>query len=337
MTIDEQPMKRSFILVLLGLLLSIAASAQDAHFSQFYEAPLLLNPARAGFVNGTFQLTGIYRSQWNEVTMPFKTLSGTVNVNVPAGKNRNNIIGIAVGDLADKSGDAVYTINHFDGTFSYHKNFGADFNRYLGGGLTMSYATTTYDPAVLMFDEDFNNGTNTEIIGSTKSSYFDLSVGFEYNQVDEEHHLNVGIACFHVLQPVVSYSNNAESVIYRKWVGSAGYSLPITEKFDLLPRAAVFFQGPSNEFILGSDLKIKLTEGETTEYSVYAGAYYRAGDAFIPRIRVDMGELSFGISYDFTTSDLKKVSQTAGGPEITLIYVGRIKGISAGRIYNPRF
>jgi type IX secretion system PorP/SprF family membrane protein len=324
-------------LVIFGLLLSIKVAAQDAHFSQFYEAPLLLNPARAGFVNGTFQLTGIYRSQWKEVTIPFKTLSGTANVNVPAGKNKNNIIGIAVADFADKSGDAVYTINHFDGTFSYHKNFGADFNRYLGGGITVSYASTTFDPTVLMFDEDFNNGTNTEIIGSTKSSYFDLAAGIEYNELDEDHHFNAGIACFHVMQPTVSYSNNAESVIYRKWVGNAGYSLPLNKKFDLLPRAAVFIQGPSNEFILGSDLKIKLTQGQSTDYSIYAGAYYRVGDAFIPRFRVDMGELSFGLSYDFTTSELKKVSQTAGGPELTLIYVGRIKGISAGRIYNPRF
>ncbi len=335
---DQYPMtalkKLSLVLFLLQ---TLATAAQDAHFSQFYEAPLLLNPARAGLVNGTFQLTGIYRSQWKEITIPFKTLSGTANVSVPAGKNKNNIIGIAITDFADKSGDATYTVNNIGAALGYHKNFGENFNRYLGGGLMFGYASTSYDPSRLTFDEDFNNGTNTEIIGSTKSNYFDLSAGVEYNFLNDSEHLNIGLACYHFLQPTVSYSNNAESVIYRKWVASAGYSRPLNKMFDILPRAAVFIQGPSKEIIFGSDVKVKLTRNAVTNYSVYAGAYYRVGDALIPKFRVDMGDLSFSLSYDFTVSKLAKANQSSGGPELTLIYVGRVKGVSAGRIYNPRF
>jgi len=313
------------------------AQAQDPHFSQFYEAPLLLNPARAGFINGTFQLNGIYRSQWKEITIPFKTIAGTANVNIPAGKNKNNIIGIAVTDFADKSGDAAYTTNHFDMAFAYHRNFGSNFNHYAGGGLMFGYSSTTFDMSALTFDENFNGGTNTEIIGSTKSNYFDVSAGGEYNFLDDNHQINAGMACYHMTNPKVSYSNNAESTIYRKWVLNGGYSRPLSPILDIMPRAALFIQGPSKEFILGADAKYKLTQNATTNYSVYAGIYYRVGDAFIPKVRVDMGDLSFGLSYDFTASKLSKVNTAAGGPELTVVYVGRVKGISAGRIYNPRF
>src|SRR2546428_7050447 len=92
-------------ILLVCIMLMKVAHSQDPHFSQFYEAPLLLNPARAGFINGTYQLTGIYRSQWKDVTLPFKTISGALSVNVPSGKNKNDIIGIAITDFADTSGD----------------------------------------------------------------------------------------------------------------------------------------------------------------------------------------------------------------------------------------
>jgi hypothetical protein len=57
----------------------------------------------------------------------------------------------------------------------------------------------------------------------------------------------------------------------------------------------------------------------------------------IPKFRLDMGDLAFSFSYDFTTSQLAELNASKGGPELSLIYTGRIKGISAGRIYNPRF
>jgi type IX secretion system PorP/SprF family membrane protein len=325
------------ILLLIGLLAPVMLLGQDAHFSQFYEAPLLLNPARAGLVDGTFQLSGVYRSQWKEVTIPFKTISGTANVNVPAGKNKNNIFGIAVTTFADKAGDASYTTSHTEGTLAYHRNFGSNFNHYLGGGMSIGYASTTFDLTQLTFDEDFMSGTNTEIIGNNKGNYFDAALGFEYNLLSDSTQFNVGLAVFHLTQPTLSYTNNATSVIYRKWVLNAGYSFPLSDKLNLMPRLAGFLQGPSQEAIIGADMKITLTESSTTHYAVYAGAYYRIGDAFIPKLRIDMGDLSFSLSYDFTTSKLGQVSSSAGGPELSLIYIGRIKGISAGRIYNPRF
>ena len=331
-------MRRTIFLMMLSCIVQIQlVHGQDAHFSQFYEAPLLLNPARAGFINGTYQLSGIYRSQWKNITLPFKTLSGTINLNVPSGKNKNNIVGIAIIDFVDKAGDATYTTNHVDAVLAFHKNFGANFNQYIGGGLMLGFASTTFDLSKLTFDEDFMSGTNTETIANSKASYFDLSFGAEYNYLKEDQHFNAGIAIYHLTQPSVSYSNNSSSVIYRKFVVNVGYATNLSKLFDVIPRAAFFFQGPSREIDFGADVKFHLIQNATTNYAIYAGGYYRVGDALIPKLRIDMGDLSFSFSYDFTVSKLGQVSQAAGGPEITLLYLGRVKGVSAGRIYNPRF
>ncbi|MEO5673865.1 MAG: PorP/SprF family type IX secretion system membrane protein [Chitinophagales bacterium] len=327
----------TFIILHFSFFISTTLLAQDPHFSQFYEAPLLLNPARAGFINGTYELSGIYRSQWKDITIPFKTISGTGNINIPAGKNKNNILGIALTDFADKSGDGAYATNHLDACFAYHKNFGSGFNHYLGGGFMMGIATTSFDQSKLTFDEDFMSGTNTEIIENSNASFLDLAAGMEYNFLSDEKHFNAGFACYHLTRPAVSYSNTVSSVIYRKFVLNAGYSEKLTGTIDFIPRAAFITQGPSNELDLGADFKFSLTRNAATNYALYAGAYYRSGDAFIPKLRIDMGDLSLGFSYDITVSKLAEASQTAGGPEITILYIGRIKGISAGRIYNPRF
>ena len=56
-----------------SLLLPVFAAAQDINFSQFYELPLLRNPALAGTYRGDVRITTAFRNQWNSVTVPYQT------------------------------------------------------------------------------------------------------------------------------------------------------------------------------------------------------------------------------------------------------------------------
>src|SRR5205085_11351308 len=85
-------MKNSFKLscLLLATCFAIGAKAQvDPHFSQYYVYPAWLNPALTGAFDGQYRLSGIYRSQWGNVSSPFSTpgLSAefTTNKNVNIG------------------------------------------------------------------------------------------------------------------------------------------------------------------------------------------------------------------------------------------------------------
>lgn len=316
---------------------SLTTAAQDSHFSQIYEMPILLNPARTGFFKDNYRLTGIYRSQWKEITQPFKTLSGALDLNVPAGKNKTNIFGFAIMNFADKAGDANYSTNYFEACLSFHKNFGENFSHYIGGGVMGGFASTTFELDKLIFDEDFNGGTNTDIPVINNAGYADLSIGFEYNYLNEKTHFNVGVSVFHLNQPGITYFNNDLSVIHRKFGFNAGLAKSLSDMIEIEPRLAFFRQGKSQEILLGADLKIVLARSSNANYAIYLGGYYRVGDALIPKLRIDMGDLTFGLSYDFNMSSLSEVSQLAGGPELTISFTGSIKGVSAGRIYNPRF
>ena len=63
-------MKR-YILTLAGILGLMQSYAQDLHFSQFYAAPLYLNPAFAGTAGGPRFILN-YRNQWPGINNAFK-------------------------------------------------------------------------------------------------------------------------------------------------------------------------------------------------------------------------------------------------------------------------
>ena len=52
--------------------------AQDIHFSQFFQAPLLVNPSLTGVFNGDQRAIVQYRNQWDEFA-PYTTYSFSID------------------------------------------------------------------------------------------------------------------------------------------------------------------------------------------------------------------------------------------------------------------
>lgn len=67
-------MKKYIAIIVLGLLIGIKGNAQDFHYSQFYAAPLYLNPA----LTGSTELSRVgvnYRKQWPGLDHDFNAYS----------------------------------------------------------------------------------------------------------------------------------------------------------------------------------------------------------------------------------------------------------------------
>ena len=58
--------------MILSFAVAPGAGAQDIHFSQFFEAPLLRNPSLAGIYTGDIRVQAVYRDQWNSITNAYK-------------------------------------------------------------------------------------------------------------------------------------------------------------------------------------------------------------------------------------------------------------------------
>ena len=70
-------LKLTAVTFLLGIYTGQALHAQDLHYSQFMNSPLLTNPANTGFIpDGDYRLGANFRNQWSSVTaFPYKTFS----------------------------------------------------------------------------------------------------------------------------------------------------------------------------------------------------------------------------------------------------------------------
>src|SRR5689334_13609734 len=130
-------MKRFLLLLTLAVSLSASLKAQDPHFSQYFNNPLVLNPALAGNGIEYIRVTSIYRSQWAGMGTPFTTQGFAVDKHV----NR-----IGIGAVITRNGagsESIRTLN-VAGNLTYNLPLGAQHT--LSGGVQFGMINKSFDP-----------------------------------------------------------------------------------------------------------------------------------------------------------------------------------------------
>jgi len=110
------------------------ANAQDPHFSQFYNAPMLLNPAVTGLLQGDFRAVTNYRSQWSSISTPFQTMSASVDMNVMNQLTKKDLFGLGLVVLNDVAGEASLKNTQVGLSFAYNKDMTGRGNHFVGIG-----------------------------------------------------------------------------------------------------------------------------------------------------------------------------------------------------------
>ena len=117
-------MKKRSILIFCGMMsLGFSLRAQDLHFSQFFNSPLLTNPANTGFIpDGDYRLGVNYRNQWASVTaFPYKTMSAFGDWQTMQNQDNTGWLGIGGVILRDVAGTSVLTSTKVYGSVAYHQ------------------------------------------------------------------------------------------------------------------------------------------------------------------------------------------------------------------------
>src|SRR6476660_3002956 len=131
--------------ILAALVMKLTALyAQDPHFSQFFEAPLLRNPSLAGLFSGDIRIQGVYRNQWGSVTTPYETGSFNIEYKQPVGK-ANDFITTGLQILYDKAGTTNFTTTNIYPAVNYHKALNDEKSRYLSLGFIGGYVQKRID------------------------------------------------------------------------------------------------------------------------------------------------------------------------------------------------
>lgn len=336
-------MKRVWKIVMVLVGCAGAAQAQDIHFSQFFEAPLLRNPSLAGIYTGDIRVQGVYRDQWSSVTNAYKTGSLNAEYKMAVGKG-DDFMSLGLQMLYDRAGTIGWVSTHVMPALNYHKSLSSEHNRYLSLGFMGGFVQRHFDRSKMTTNSQYDGMGDGETLTNTAYSYLDGSVGMSYNSSlkdDPEDNFYIGAAYHHFNRPNNSFYRDPAIELSPKWVFSGGIRFGVSEYAYMTLQADHSRQGDYSEIVAGGMYGIKLGgDPDKPDYTVHAGAFLRWQDALIPVIKFDYAPFSVALSYDVNISKLKQSSYGRGGIELSVSYIGFLKRpdrSTLNSILCPRF
>jgi type IX secretion system PorP/SprF family membrane protein len=307
----------------LALFVTNNLMAQDPQFSQYYAAPLHVNPALTGIhQKGSFGVN--YRNQWPNIAATFETYSVYVDNHF---EDAYSSVGLMV--TTDREGIVGLQSTTIGLTYAYQ----VQLNPYwtFRPGVEVAYYMRDLNFSALTFGDQFDqNGLVIPVSAEQfntglKAKFFDISFGgILFNE-----RMWVGSAIHHITEPNQSLTGE-EARLPKRVSVHGGYKIP----FGGMP-ARGRSRGPERSFTPTFNYK---AQGRFDQLDLGAyitleplllGLWYRGipvkqadgvanSEAIIAMIGIQQKRTSIGYSFDYTISDLG--IGTGGAHEISFRY-----------------
>jgi type IX secretion system PorP/SprF family membrane protein len=306
------------VLLILLVFTCIRTKAQDPVFSQFYAAPLQINPAFAGVADAP-RISVNYRDQWPSWPNAYRTYSIGFEQRLPDGAG-----GLGLQVLADDAGNGLYRTMAFHGSYSYHLQVNADY--FLKFGLEAGILQSRLDWDQLVFGDqlnpvDGNAGGGTVSEEARPAGLAAAAVDIGAGLLLHNSRAYLGISARHLNRPEENFISANEGLRVgrpMRLTAHAGLQFGFAEGNNLKYPS---FISPNLLFIRQADF-VQINAGTYLSYqAMFGGVWYRHSggnpDAAIALIGVREGIFRFGYSYDLTISPLGG-QRTGGAHEISM-------------------
>lgn len=339
---------RNFTLLLFFLLALASNAQQDFHYSQFFTAPITYNPANAGAFEDDIRGTLNYRSQYGSVAEPYNTFGLSVDAPIKISKDAydQNFLGLGLTVVNDNAGTIDFNQLHIAGSAAYAIDLGGTEQNphFISLGLqiafnqrSMNFGNSTWETQ--WTGTNFNQSISSGEAYTGELSEANVSVGAGiswFNSLDDNARILIGGAVLHANTPAMELLGQQDD-LYRKYTGHVSMAVaPVSQSVTYYPNLFVMFQGPNRIIDIGSEIEFSLWDRtEFTDFrnnlSTNIGAYYRFQDAIYFIGRINYHDLSLGISYDFTASQLSENNNGQGGVELVIGYRTTFNGPGTNR------
>jgi type IX secretion system PorP/SprF family membrane protein len=300
--------------------------AQDLHFSQFMNAPLMTNPANTGFIpEADYRIGGNYRSQWTSLSAPFVTGSLFADFQLFRNKFNNGWMGAGLFLLHDVAGRGKLRSDKQYISVAYHQMIG--FSSLISGGFNLGLASKRIDINRYIFDNQWNgkffdakipNGESSFLTNNI--SYFDMHAGLNYAYFpSEKAYFNLGLAVHHLNRPKESFLGSDNEVPPR-YVGFINGSFKLNDIWILNSNAYYSLQARASEMVLGLNAANNVLGNG--EFILIGGLYYRWKDAAIAMIGFERKRIKVTFTYDATIGLLNPFNNSRGAWEFSLLKQG---------------
>lgn len=313
-------MLRKYLPVFFLLLTVFKAQAQDPQFSQYYNAPLFLNPAFAGTADNTRAVLN-YRTQWPGLYKPFSTVAFSFDHRI---EPINSGVGLIIKN--DRQGASRLNSTEIGAIYSYIVPFSEEWAFVPAIQTSFVNRSADFDDAIFgdQLDQDGMTGapTNDILASGGRVSYLDFSTG----GVIFSEFFWFGVEASHLNRPDQSVGTGTDRLPIKASF-NAGYKIlfgdPLSRTYrerSLIPTVLYKFQGLYDQLDIGV-------------YTIFdplmLGLWYRGlpikkfnreynnHEAIVLLAGVNMAGVTFAYSYDITISSLAGYSQ--GAHEISLI------------------
>lgn len=331
-------------LLFLCMLIFGQSYAQGLHFSQYYNAPQLLNPANTALMPmEDFSIGANYREQWTNVPAPFTTFAAHGDLQLMRNKNLTNWLGLGIAFFSDKAGNGILSKDKVQASIAYHVQLD-DYNM-ISAGASVGYVHRSIDFNRLTFDVQWDgfrfdrNRPQNEPFARQATNYLDVMLGVNYAFFPNENfYLKLGAGLMHLNRPNESFYSGDNRLGIRP-MGNLDIIMKAGDKIIINPSVYYANQKNASELVFGSMFNANLGGEEGMNNSVMLGLYYRLGESFIPVLGMEWSRLRIMFSYDITASPLAKANRSRGAAEFGIVFKGLYGSMSKGRDnFNcPRF
>jgi type IX secretion system PorP/SprF family membrane protein len=327
---------KGYSIIILTLIFS-NINGQDIQFSQFYSAPLYLNPAFAGSAH---HYRGILhqRLQWPNITGKFTTSLFSFDKYFNKYKS-----GIALMAIQDYQGTNAISSSQVGLQYAYELHVSEKLT--IRPGLQLDYVSKSLNYDVLRFPRNFDS---TGYLGGAmpqdltgRKSFADVSTGV----VLYSDKLWVAISAHHINTPNQSFLGNV-SRLPAKFTFISGYKIPLTKKVEhesvvedvkdisITPTVHYKFQGKSDQLDLGlygiydqalialwyRGIPIKQYHAEYVIGNQIFDQKFPNNESMVVVLGWMWKSISITYSYDFTISKLSQ-ARTGGSHELNLTFI----------------
>jgi type IX secretion system PorP/SprF family membrane protein len=319
-----------FLICIFFMMPTDKAVAQDIHYSQFYTAPLLLNPALTGHIEGKYRINLNYKRQWTGVTKGgvYNTPALSFDINLRKRSNSKHSFGagiVLMNDLSSTDNKLSNLLVLASG--AAHLNLDGNEKHFITIGLGAGFSSRRLKSQNLLFASQYNG----EILDPTISSGEDLSnatlsnvdtrVGIVYGFYPSANTiLKAGVSVNHLVKmdEAITISGFKREP---NFVGHAELEHYFNDKIGIQPYFLFMAQAKGTEITAGANVNFMM--GENKKF--FVGGGYRVYDGAMAVIGFEISRIKLGLSYDIATTDLGSVTNGKGDFELSLQYIGITK------------
>jgi type IX secretion system PorP/SprF family membrane protein len=318
--------RRLAFVLLLSTVFTTVGRAQDPVFSQFYAAPLQLNPAFAGNAYAPF-LAMNYRSQWASFTDDGGGYSTYAVSYDQFFKGFNSGFGISL--LSDNAGGGLYKRNMANLVYSYRVPINNELTAKIGIEAGIIQNSIDYDRLIFLDQLDPITGARnpdgsirpSQEVRPAQTSRTLLDIGTGFLMYGKG--LYVGFVAKHLNTPNEGFLNTSQNLLIgmpTRFTLHGGYEIVFKRATRYRP---AMYVSPNILFVKQGDLG-QINVGAYGSFgSVFLGAWFRQAfsqpDAGIVTIGFQQDYFKLGYSYDFSVGR-GLAGRSGGSHEVSLIF-----------------